>query len=78
MKKTYSVDVFGRDGTNGTIHYRQHSIDDLFGKHGFEEVAHLLIWGHLPSEMEREKLRRALVESLHLPSLVIETIKNFP
>ncbi|KAM0796367.1 citrate synthase [Usnea florida] len=66
------------DGINGTIHYRKHSIDDLFGKHNFEEVAHLLIWGHLPSEMETEQFRMALVDSLDPPSLVIETIRGFP
>lgn len=66
-----------RDGIKGTIHYRQHSIDYLFGKHGFEEVAHLLIWGHLPSKVERENFRSALVKSLEPPSLVVETIKGF-
>ena len=67
-----------RDGIKGTIHYREQSVDDLFNKHSFEEVAHLLIWGHLPSVVERQNFRMALVKSLQPPSVVVEIIRGFP
>lgn len=66
------------DGAKGTIQYRQHSIDELFGHHDFEEVAHLLIWGVLPSAEMKQKLRIKLNDALTPPPLVVDAIQKFP
>lgn len=62
----------------GTIHYRQHSIDDLFRENDFEEVAYLLIWGSLPSNAEKMSFRKALAEAMSPPSCVLDVINSFP
>ncbi|KAI1414587.1 citrate synthase [Hypoxylon sp. FL1857] len=66
------------DGENGRIHYRDMSIEHLFEHHDYEEVIHLLIWGHLPSVMEKSLLRRALATQMKPPQSVIDTIRTFP
>jgi len=48
------------DGENGILRYRGIPIEELAEKSTFIEVAHLLIWGHLPTSIE---LRRF---SVHL------------
>lgn len=37
----------------GSIQYRNHTLDDLIENHDFEDVAFLLVWGHLPSQEEK-------------------------
>ena len=67
-----------RDGKKGTIQYRGYSITDLYGKVKFVETAFLLIWGHLPSREEREKLEHDLA---HVPlpgKEVFDVIRAFP
>ncbi|KAI0835377.1 citrate synthase [Hypoxylon sp. FL0890] len=53
------------------------SIIKIDGKNG-QEVMHLLIWGHLPSTMEKLLLRRALATQMKPPQSVIDTIRTFP
>ena len=60
------------DGRKGTIQYRGYSIADLVGKVKFVDTAHLLIWGHLPSNEERAKLEHDLA---HVP-LPDQTVFN--
>lgn len=69
---------FISDGIKGEIYYRNHSIDDLFGHHSFEEVAYLLIWGSLPSQEEAAGFRKSLNEGLNPPTSVIEAINVLP
>ncbi|KAI4260714.1 MAG: hypothetical protein L6R42_003918 [Xanthoria sp. 1 TBL-2021] len=66
------------DGVKGTIQYRMYTIEDLFKHHDFEEVAHLLIWGALPSLERKLALRTELNEGLKAPTLVTEAIGKFP
>lgn len=53
-------------------------IEHLFMNHDFEEVAHLLIWGALPSIESKLALRTKLNEGLKLPTLVTEAIGKLP
>lgn len=53
-------------------------MDHLIDNHDFEEVAFLLIWGHLPDEKERLQFRRNLAQLATPPELVVQTIKAFP
>ncbi|KAI4196073.1 MAG: hypothetical protein LQ350_006804 [Teloschistes chrysophthalmus] len=66
------------DGIKGEIYYRGISIDNLFGHSSFEEVAHLLIWGHLPSLEEKHSFRQNLNKGLNPPDSVIQAIDVLP
>lgn len=67
-----------RDGNRGTIRYRQHSINDLFGRNDWAEVAHLLIWGSLPTQQQKQSFESALVKAMRPHQLVIEAIQRLP
>src|SRR5947209_1418306 len=43
------------DGEKGILRYRGIPIEELAEKSTFMEVAHLLIWGHLPNSVELRK-----------------------
>ncbi|KAL8956700.1 MAG: hypothetical protein Q9193_005851, partial [Seirophora villosa] len=66
------------DGMKGEIHYRGHNIDRLYGEHSFEQVAHLLIWDHLPSPEEGAAFRKALNAGLNPPQSVIDAVNLLP
>ena len=59
------------DGAAGTLSYRGYSIHDLATQSSFEEVAHLLIFGELPTASEladfdaRLKAARRLPKAIH-------------
>ena len=66
------------DGIEGSIRYRNISITDLVGRKGFEDVSFLLIWGHLPSQQERESYRKGLAAAMVPPQMVSDVIQSFP
>ena len=66
------------DGKRGYIQYRDHTIEDLFQNNDYEEVMHLLIWGHLPSPEEKSTLRQALAQAMVAPQCVVDVIRAFP
>ncbi len=66
------------DGIVGSIRYRDVSISDLVGKKKFEDVSFLLIWGHLPSQQERENFRNDLAAAMVPPQVVTDVIQSFP
>ncbi|KAF4509370.1 hypothetical protein G6O67_003548 [Ophiocordyceps sinensis] len=67
------------NGRKGHIQYRDFSIHDLFQKHEYEDVVHLLVWGHLPSAEEKATFRRALAaEMTKIPKSVMDTIRALP
>src|SRR5215813_2207095 len=51
------------DGEKGILRYRGIPIEELAEKSTFIEVAHLLIWGHLPSSHELRKFSDLLTEN---------------
>ena len=57
----------------GTLTYRGIDIEDIVrgcegeGRFGFEEVAWLLIFGHLPTRRQYDRIRRLLFENRELP-----------
>ncbi|KAL1639573.1 hypothetical protein SLS58_007772 [Diplodia intermedia] len=65
------------DGKKGCIQYRDTSIDDLFHNNDYEEVIHLLIWGHLPSSIEKRQMRRSLAAAMVPPQSVVDVIHAF-
>ncbi|WP_340700954.1 citrate synthase/methylcitrate synthase [Brevibacillus borstelensis] len=58
------------DGQNGLLVYRGHWARDLAIHHTFEEVAHLLWYGHLPSAQELAELQDKMKANRELPAHV--------
>jgi citrate synthase len=61
------------DGERGILRYRGYDIADLAEYASFPEVCHLLIYGRLPTQAEREEFRTRLTRH----SLVHEDMKKF-
>jgi citrate synthase len=59
------------DGEEGILHYRGYAIEDLAVKSTFIEVAHLLIWGELPTSAELQRFSNMLTEN----SMIHEDMK---
>ena len=67
------------DGIEGSIYYRNFSIVKLMEmKKEFEDVTFLLIWGHLPSQEERQKYKKDLAAAMDPPQMVSDVIQSFP
>ncbi|HEV2660494.1 MAG TPA: citrate/2-methylcitrate synthase [Ktedonobacteraceae bacterium] len=62
----------------GQLLYRGHNIHDLVGTTTFEEVAHLLWFGHLPSQMELSHLKTQLVAERAMPAPVVQLLRDLP
>lgn len=66
------------DGLKGHLVYRNHWARDLAIHNTFEEVAHLLWYGHLPSEQELADLNAKLVANRELPAHVKAVVDAMP
>ncbi|MBO8163991.1 MAG: citrate synthase/methylcitrate synthase [Brevibacillus sp.] len=66
------------DGKNGHLVYRGHWARDLAIHHTFEEVAHLLWYGHLPNEEELAALQAKMAEARTLPEHVKQALDAIP
>ncbi len=66
----------GQSGND--LHYRGYDILDLAEACSFEEVAHLLIHGHLPSDAELTSYRHKLRGLCGLPRAVRDTLEAIP
>jgi len=60
------------------LHYRGYDILDLAASCEFEEVAHLLIYGTLPTASALAHYKRRLQQLRGLPRLVISTLESLP
>ncbi|WP_104708750.1 citrate/2-methylcitrate synthase [Helicobacter felis] len=65
-------------GTGEGLNYRGYSIEDLVQRAEFEEVAHLLLVGHLPSESELCAFKAQLQEFRQLPLVVRQVLEALP
>jgi len=65
------------DGKNGRLIYRGYMIQDL-AKAGYEEVAHLLLYEHLPAAEELKGFRSRLAAERGIPSAIIAALKTQP
>lgn len=65
-------------GEIGELIYCGYDINELAGQTSFEEVVHLLHYGHLPSRKELDELHSALASHRELPKGVVEIIQKFP
>ncbi|KAI1081994.1 putative citrate synthase [Whalleya microplaca] len=66
------------DGQRGTIRYREFPIEGLFHEYVYEDVMHLIIWGHLPSQQEKDHVREIMSKAMNPPKSVEDVISSFP
>ncbi len=66
------------DGHRGIIRYRDLNIEQLFRDYVYEDVMHLLVWGHLPSQAEKDHIRAGMSHAMNPPESVVKVISAFP
>lgn len=66
----------GKSGND--LHYRGYDILDLAEKVQFEEVAYLLIYGNLPSQVQLSAYKERLKSMRGLPQTVKKVLKSIP
>ncbi len=66
------------EGTAGRLIYRGYNIHDLASTTTFEEVAHLLWFGHLPNQKELTDLKVKLAAERTLPTEVVTILRQLP
>jgi citrate synthase len=66
------------EGGIGRLTYHGYDIDDLAPTATFEEIVHLLLYGHLPNRHELERLRRELGTRRSLPEPLVNAMQNMP
>ncbi len=71
-----AICTVGRSGND--LHYRGYAIHDLATKASFEEVAHLLVHGVLPTWSELNAYRARLQHMRGLPAPVKSTLEQLP
>src|SRR6266850_3251190 len=64
------------DGQNGVLIIGGYELKELAGKVTFEEAAHLLWKGRLPSADEKEELTRAIAMHRALPETTLEIVRE--
>ena len=71
-----AIATVGKEGKG--LNYRGYSIHDLADKATFEEVAFLLLYGHLPLVKELDSFRARLRSSRPLPDALMNTLQAIP
>jgi 2-methylcitrate synthase len=71
-----AICTVGKEGVGLT--YRGYSIEDLAAKATFEEVAFLLLYGHLPNRAELDSYRRKLTSLRGLPPALKTVLEQLP
>jgi citrate synthase len=66
------------NGEEGVLRYRGYPIEELAEKVSFEEIMHLLIEGHLPTQSELDEFESRLNEHAYLPEEVERVIDATP
>ncbi len=66
------------DGDRGVLAYRGIDIHELAEQSTFEEVCHLLWFGHLPNREELKSLRSRLAEERQLDPAILDFLRSTP
>ncbi|KAI1170164.1 citrate synthase [Nemania sp. FL0916] len=66
------------DGHRGIIRYRDFNIEQLFNDYVYEDVMHLIVWGHLPTQAEKDHVRAGMAFAMNPPESVTKVISAFP
>ncbi|HUA08129.1 MAG TPA: citrate/2-methylcitrate synthase [Candidatus Acidoferrales bacterium] len=72
------TDLSNVEGQIGRLTYRGYDIDDLAPNASFEEVAHLLLFGHLPNTAELAAFKAELASRRALPGPLITAMQSAP
>ena len=64
------------DGAAGKLIYRGYLVKDLAEKASYEEVAHLLLYEHLPTAEELKTFKAFLAANRHLPESIIAVFQS--
>ena len=62
----------------GGLRYRGYSVTELAAKRSFEDVAHLLLHGELPTAPQRAEFQKRLASAQRLPAQVSGFVKEAP
>ena len=62
----------------GSLRYLGYSIEDLAKNASFEEVAYLLLLGHLPKKQELEEFENELASLREMPDSLITVLESIP
>ena len=71
-----AICTVGKEGFG--LSYRGYTIEDLAAKAGFEEVAYLLLYGHLPTRTQLTEYRSLLAELRGLPDALKTALELLP
>lgn len=66
------------DGQRGRLYYRGYRVEELAKKASFEEVAYLLLCGHLPSQQQLLAFTWKLRQLSHTPEKIIRILQELP
>lgn len=66
------------DGDKGILRYRGIPVEELAAKKTFVEVAYLLIYGHLPSDSEKENFSKLLTSNCMIHDNMVKLFDNLP
>src|ERR1700712_2123954 len=64
--------------TGNDLHYRGYDIAEIATRGTYEEIAHLLIYGHLPNQAEFDAYRAKLVKLRGLPPPLLAVLEQIP
>lgn len=73
-----STQLSNVEGAIGRLTYRGYDIDDLAPNATFEEIVHLLLYGHLPNRHQLDVLKRELAACRALPEPLVNAMQNVP
>ena len=71
-----AIATVGKEGKG--LNYRGYSIHDLAEHATFEEVAFLLLFGHLPLQKELDSFKSRLQSNRQLPDALLSTLRDIP
>ncbi|MBV9019124.1 MAG: citrate synthase/methylcitrate synthase [Chloroflexi bacterium] len=66
------------EGTAGQLTYCGYTIHDLVRKTLFEEIMHLLWFGHLPNQKELSGFKADLIAERSIPPMVMQVLRDLP
>jgi citrate synthase len=67
-----------KSSVDGSLVYRGYSINELAEKASFEEVAFLIMKGHLPKKSELDEFSKALQQNREIPEPVLQLVNHLP
>ncbi|KAI1464219.1 putative citrate synthase [Daldinia caldariorum] len=66
------------DGLRGIIRYRDFPIESLFHEYVYEDIMHLIIWGSIPTQQQKNHVREVMSNAMEPSQTVKDVISSFP